>query len=712
MESVEILAQELQLNPANIQGVLDMFAEGATIPFIARYRKEQTGGLDEETLLKIQQEYAYQENLKERKEAVLRLIEEKGLLTDEVRKRIEACTKLAQVEDLYRPYKEKKLTKASAAIAAGLEPLAKQIAACPAKGDWDSLLAAWTEKTGKTADELKEQAGYIIAQNFSDDPDNRERMKKWLLKNASLKSALKKDVEDTKYEMYHDFSSPVRMIKPHQVMAMNRAEKEKVITVSLVFDDAHPSFPLLKLPKKANQSFAADYVKACIQDGWKRLLLPSLTREIRRELLEDAQNNAIETFQVNLENLLMTRPLGACRVLGFDPGYAHGCKLAMLDEYGNMLDTMVVYPFVRGDKAAQAAEAQVARWIKDYQAQYIAIGNGTASRESEAFIAKLIRDHDFKDVKYAIVSEAGASVYSASDLAREEFPDLEVEKRSAVSIGRRIQDPLSELVKIDPKSIGVGEYQHDVNQKQLSGALDFVTQKVVNAVGVNINTASPAILAYISGLKKPAINSLVKARKDKPIASRREIAGLKGISDKVYEQCIGFIRVPESDEPLDATGIHPESYRIAYQILDLLHLDPHDMRTPEFRQAIRKASPIRLAKQCSSDTYTIKDILKELANPGLDPRDSLDGPMLRSDILSLKDLKPGMALQGTVRNVTSFGAFIDIGLHSDGLVHVSKMADHRIHDPKEVVSLGDIVTCYVLNIDEARERVSLSLIPA
>lgn len=707
MDSIEFLAQTLQIKPSQVQAVLQLLEEGATIPFIARYRKEKTGNLNEEVIRQIEQQYAYQENLKERKEDVIRLIEEKGLLTPEVKSRIEACTKLAEVEDIYRPYKEKKHTKASAALEAGLGPLADAIRKPPKNATWDTLLAPYREKTGMSDDQLKENAGYIIAQQISDNPDNRNRMKKWILKNGTLTSKLKKDVEDTKYQIYHDFSSSFNKLKPHQILAINRAEKEKIITVSIDLDNDEAMAKLLP-PNQNRYPLTKELVSEAAKDGWKRLLFPSLQREIRRDYTETAEGSAIDTFKSNLENLLMTRPLGATRVLGFDPAFRTGCKLAVLDEQGNVEHIGVIYPHT-GKAQREEAKMILANIIRDFRIQYIAIGNGTASRESEAFVAEVLKQ--FPDVKYAIVSEAGASVYSASKLAIEEFPDLTVEKRSAVSIGRRIQDPLSELVKIDPKSIGIGEYQHDVNQKQLSEALDFVTEKVVNNVGVNVNTASPSILKYVSGMNKPAITKLIAARKETPITSRAQIAQIKGISDKIYEQSIGFIRVPESKNLLDHTGIHPESYGTAMKILDELGLDIKDMRTPAFETALKKASPGALVKKTGSDMYTVMDILSELIHPGLDPRDSLDGPILKSDILKYEDLKVGMALEGTVRNVTSFGAFIDIGLHNDGLVHISKMASHYVKDPKDVVSVGDIVTCYVLDVNPKTEKVSLSLLP-
>ncbi|MCF0258616.1 MAG: RNA-binding transcriptional accessory protein [Erysipelotrichaceae bacterium] len=708
--SIEILSRQLSIPSKNIQAVLDLLEQGATIPFIARYRKEMTGSLDEEVLRTIETQYKYQENLRQRKDDIIRLIEEKGLMNEKLKKEILACEKLADAEELYRPFKEKKHTKATAAIEAGLEPLASALFVQPDKTDLESILAPWREKTGMDNAKLLEQAGYIIAQNLSDDPALRREARQMLNKSGQITSSKKKNAEDEKelYAAYYDFSSPLTKIKPHQVLALNRGEKAGVLSVSLEIDQDWLLSVLEKRVLKNRRSVTAPIVKDCLKDAWKRLIFPSLGREIRRELTETAQESSIETFKTNLEHLLMTRPLAKSRILGFDPAFRTGCKLAVLDEQGSLLDIEVIYPHPPVNKKEQAAR-MVKDLIRKYAIQYVAIGNGTASRESEAFMADVLKD--VKGVKYAIVSEAGASVYSASDLAREEFPDLTVEKRSAVSIGRRIQDPLSELVKIDPKSIGVGEYQHDVNQKQLSEALDFTTQKVVNRVGVNINTASPAILKHISGLNKTSIKKLLDYRKAHPIASREEISAIKGISDKTYEQCIGFLRVPDSANFLDNTGIHPESYELTYKILDFLNLDLKDMKEESFKKTLRTTNPTRLARQFGSDTFTVVDIVKELLNPGLDPRSSVDGPVLKSNILEIADLAVGMELSGTVRNVTSFGAFVDIGLHNDGLVHISKMSSSYVSNPNDVVHTGQIVSVYVDNIDASRERVGLSLIP-
>ena len=709
----EYLEKTLNVKASQIEAVLKLLEEGATIPFIARYRKEMTGSLDEEQIRQIELQYKYQVSLQEKKESIARLIEEKGLLNDNVRKRIEACEKLSELEELYRPYKENKKTKATAAIEAGLQPAADQIRKQSPHNSVDKIVEHFSRKTGMNPDEVLEGIGYILAQDISDDPKIRSLVLQEMTRHANLKTALKKDAQDENgtYETYYEFSSPVSKLKPHQVMAINRAEKEKILTVSFDFDqDRLFSMIERKLIRNRNSDYT-NLLQSAVKDACKRLIIPSIGRQIRRELKEKAEENSIETFRGNLEHLLLTRPLESQKVLGFDPAYRTGCKLAFLDEQGNVLHIDVIYPH-SGKGARKEAEEKFRSLLKSYQPQTIAIGNGTASRESEAFTAEILKD--FPEIRYALVSEAGASVYSASDLAREEFPDLTVEKRSAVSIGRRIQDPLSELVKIDPKSIGVGEYQHDLPAKQLDEALDFTITKVVNQVGVNINTASPSILKYISGLNKTSIRKLLEERKRHPFESRKDIENLKGISAKTFEQAAGFLRIADAADPLDQTGIHPETYPLARKLIHLLNVNMKDFRTDPFNQKIKSqikpAEVKKLATETGSDPVVVEDILKELMNPGLDPRSSLDGPVLKSDVLELKDLHEGMQLQGTVRNVTSFGAFVDIGLHSDGLVHISKLADRFVSDPSEVVLTGQIVTCYVLNVDPKRERVQLSLI--
>lgn len=701
---IEQLASILKISTKQIGEVLSLLSEGATIPFIARYRKERTGNLNEDQIRAIEEQYKYQENLLKRKEDVIRLIDEKGLLTEEIRNSVLACSKLTEIEDVYRPYKEKKKTKATEAIKVGLEPLAKKIMAFPTKGSMETLASGYNMDVDKAV----EGASYIIAEWISDNANTRKYIRNYVYNNGLITSKLKpKAVDENKlYEMYYNFSERIKYAKHFHILAMNRGEDQKILSVGLEYDLDYIQANQENKWIKNKESYVVDIVKSSIKDSLKRLIMPSIEREIRSELTDNASKKAIETFQANLENLLLTRPVKNSRVLGFDPAFRTGCKLAVLDYSGALLEIAVIYPHEpHNDKVGSAKK--MLELIDKYDIDLIAIGNGTASRESEKFVSEVIKG---TKVKYVIVSEAGASVYSASPLAKEEFPDLTVEKRSAVSIGRRIQDPLSELVKIDPKSIGIGEYQHDVNQKELNESLDFTVSKVVNEVGVNVNTASKSILKYISGLTKSVIEKIYKAKEERAFTSREDLKNVKGISDKVYEQAVGFLRVKGAN-PLDNTGIHPESYELTNRLLKELNLDIKDINNTTFKDVLSKANVKELSTKLESDTFTIEDIIKELSTPGLDPRDSLEAPILKSDILELKDLKVGMELQGTVRNVTSFGAFVDIGLHDDGLVHISKMAKTFVKDPKEVVNVGDIVTVYVCDVDKDKQKVALSLIP-
>ncbi len=711
---IKFLIDSLQLEEKQINVVLEMLSEGATIPFIARYRKDKTGNLNEDQIRAIEEQYRYQENLYNRKQDVIRLIDEKGMLTPEITDAVMKCTKLTEVEDIYRPYKEKKKTKASEAIKNGLEPLAKMIMSFPTTGSLEQMASKFINENVKDTDAALEGAGYIIAEWISDNASYRKWIRNNVFANGTIDSKVKKNAEDPNkvYEMYYEFTDRVKYIKHYRVLALNRGEEEKVLTVSIgMDDDAITSFLEKKLIKD-EKSYVVDLVKNSIKDSLKRLILPSIEREIRSELTEKAEKIAIETFSTNLEHLLLTRPIKGMTVLGFDPGYVNGCKLAVVDQNGTYLDSTVIKPFINTNKQEEYIKASkliVKNLIEKYKVDIISIGNGTASRESEKFCAEMINEYKLP-CKYIITSEAGASIYSASKLAIEEFPDLAVEKRSAVSIGRRLQDPLSELVKIDPKSIGVGEYQYDVNQKELASALDFTTSKVVNEVGVNINTASKSILKYVSGLTKSVIENIYKYKEKNKITSREEIKKIKGMTDKVYEQSIGFLRIPDGTNPLDKTGIHPESYDVTNKLLDKLNLKIEDINTDSFKETLKKQNTVKLAEELNSDYYTIEDIIKELLNPGLDPRDELEAPILKSDVLHIEDLKIGMELQGTVRNVASFGAFIDIGLHDDGLCHISKMSKQFVKNPNDIVNVGDIVTCYVADIDLTKQKVQLSLI--
>ena len=699
---IKELTKELNIKDTQINAVLKLLSEGATIPFIARYRKEVTGNLNEDEIRTIEESYRYQENLLKKKEDTIRLIDEKGLLTDEIKTNILNATKLAEIEDIYRPFKEKKKTKATEAIKAGLEPIAKKIMSFPEKGNIESLANGYNMDTDKAI----EGAGYIIAEWISDNASSRKYIRNFITNTGFIVSSKKSKAEDEKktYEMYYEFREKIKYAKHFHILAMNRGEEEKILSISLDYDFDNIILNQEHKFIKNERSFVCDTVKAAIKDALKRLILPSVEREIRSELTDTASSKAILTFQDNLEHLLLTPPIKNSNVLGFDPAFRTGCKLAVLSPSGTLETIAVIYPHEPVNDKAGAAK-KLLELIDKYKIDIIAIGNGTASRESEKFVSETIKG---TKCKYIIVSEAGASIYSASPLAKEEFPDLTVEKRSAISIGRRLQDPLSELVKIDPKSIGVGEYQYDVNQKELASGLDFTVLKVVNEVGVNVNTASPSILKYISGLTKPAITKLMSA---KPFKTREDIAKVKGISAKVYEQAIGFLRIKDGLNPLDNTGIHPESYLLTNNILQELNLNIKNINTDDFKEALKKADAKILAAKLNADIYTVTDILQELQNPGLDIRENLDAPILKSDILTIDDLKIGMQLDGTVRNVTSFGAFVDIGLHDDGLVHISKMSKNFVSDPKEIVKVGQIVKVYVCDINKEKQKVGLSLLP-
>ncbi len=700
---IDKLSTDLGIKVSQIEAVLSLLEEGATIPFIARYRKERTGNLDETEIKEISDVYNYRINLMEKKENTIKLIDEKGLLTEDVKAAIMACEKLVEVDEIYKPFKEGKKTKASIAIEMGLEPLAKMLMSFPMRGDIHDL----TKKYDMDEDVAIQNAEYIISEWIANNTYYKNSTKNYIFNTGLIVTKKKKDAKDEMavYEMYYEFNDRIKYIKNYRVLAINRGEKEKVLSVKLEYDgDEIYSYLRGKIIKKED-SFAVPYIEEALKDSLKRLMLPSIERLIRSDLTEASEKTAIDTFSLNLENMLMTSPIKGSRVLGFDPAFRTGCKLAVLDENGNVLAIEVIYPN-EPKKDFEGSKKKVLELIDKYKIDLVAIGNGTASRESQEFVAEVIKG---TNVKYTVVSEAGASVYSASKEAIKEFPDLTVEKRSAISIGRRLQDPLSELIKIDPKSIGVGEYQHDVNQKELSGALDFTVMKVVNEVGVNINTASPNILGYVSGLTKTIINKLMAYKSEHKIESREELkkAGLK---DMAYEQAIGFLRIPDGSNYLDRTRIHPESYEVAHAILKELGLDLKDLGNSNFNDTLSKANARSLSEKIGSDEYTIKDILEELKHPGKDIREEVNAPVFRSDVLDIKDLKPGMALTGTVRNVTSFGAFVDIGLHDDGFVHISKMSKNYVKSPSDVVSAGDVVECYVIEVLANKNKVSLSLV--
>lgn len=709
------IANDLGVSTKQVIVVLELLSEGNTIPFIARYRKEATGALDEEEIRKINEVYEYQVNLLKRKEDVIRLIDEKGLLTDELRDSILKCSKLVEVEDLYRPYKEKKKTKATEAIALGLEPLAKMIMSFPMNGTLEDLASKFV-KEDLPVEKCIEGSKYIIAEWISDNASYRKWIRSYFYKNGIISSTKKKgeDIDSAKtYEMYYSYQEPVKYIKPHRILALNRGENEKVLSVSIDIDKEGVLSYLEKKLIKNDKSFVVDTVKEAILDSYKRLIEPSIEREIRSDLTEVGEEAAIDNFGKNLEALLLTPPMKEKVVLAFDPGFVNGCKLAVVDKNGKYLDSTVIKPFLNGntEERVRLSKEVVVQLIKRYNVSIIAIGNGTASRESEKFCADMIKEYNL-DCKYVIVSEAGASIYSASPIAIEEFPDLAVEKRSAVSIGRRLQDPLAELVKIPPDGIGVGLYQHDVSQKKLSSSLDFVVEKCVNSVGVNINTASPSLLKYVSGITKKAIEKIIEYReKIGKITSRDEIRKKKLLSDKAYEQAIGFLRVVDGDNILDSTAIHPESYDVALKILSDLGCSMDMIGKNELIKKIDSINLEEYKDKIGTDIYTLEDVIASLKKPNLDPRDEMPQPLLKSDVLDIKDLSVGMKLQGTVRNVVDFGAFIDIGLHNDGLAHISKLTTKYIKHPSEVVSVGDIVDCYVDDISLEKGKVSLSLLP-
>ena len=705
---IKQIALELNIRVEQVKSTLKMLEDGNTIPFIARYRKEVTGNLDEEQIRSISEVYEYQVNLLKRKEDVIRLIDEKGLLTDKIKTEIMNASKLVEVEDLYRPYKEKKKTKATEAIKNGLEGLAKIILSFPKE-----LYAVdkFLNDNVKTKEDAIEGAKYIIAEYISDNAYYRKWIRNDIYNNSKIVTKKKKNAVDEKkvYEMYYDYSEDVKYIKPHRVLAVNRGEKEGVLSVSLEYNKEYIYNYLEKKLIKDENSECAIYVKDAIVDSYKRLIGPSVEREIRSELTEKSEEGAIEVFAKNLENYLLTPPMKDKMILGLDPAYRTGCKLAVIDYTGQMLDIKVIYPH-EPKNDFEGSKKIVLDLIDKYNIDVIAIGNGTASRESETFIANVIKDAK-RSVSYIIVNEAGASVYSASKLAIEEFPNLHVEERSAISIARRLQDPLSELVKIDSKSIGVGQYQHDVKEKNLNEALDFVVSKSVNNVGVNINTASASILKYISGLTKKSIEKIIDFRnKHGRFNSRNELIDNKILSAKAYEQSIGFMRVLDGSNPLDKTSIHPESYAKTTKLLESIGMNYDSLGTEELVQKLDNIDIDDYSKKLDIDIYTLEDIINSLKKPNRDPRDDFDKPILKSDVLHIEDLKKGMELEGTVRNVVDFGAFIDIGIKNDGLVHISKITDRYIKHPSEVLSVGDIVTCYVDEVFLDKGKVALSLI--
>ena len=709
-ELIEIIKKNHPFTEKQIKTVLELLEDKNTVPFIARYRKELTGGLDEVEIKQIENEYTYALNLHNRKEEVIRLIDEQGLLTEDLKNDILKQTKLQRIEDLYRPFKKKKKTRATEAKRKGLEPLAKWILEGTSNIDLVEEASKYiTEEVTSHEDAIK-GAQDIIAEMISDEPKYRKYILNSVERQGKLVTEKKKKAEDEKniFEMYYTYEEPIKKIVPHRVLAINRGESEGILKVGFEIDTASlESYLTTQFVKKEHKHI--EVIKDAIQDSLKRLILPSIEREIRSELTQKAEEHAIEIFSENLKNLLLQAPLKGKKILGLDPAYRTGCKLAVINEYGSFVDKNVIYPHPPVSKTDQAEKIFV-DMIKKHNIELVAIGNGTASRESEQFVAEMIKKHDLS-CQFVIVNEAGASVYSASDIAREEFPDFKVEERSAVSIGRRVQDPLSELVKIDPKSIGVGQYQHDVNQKALSETLKFVVETAVNQVGVDVNTASPSLLSYVSGLSNTVANNIIKFREEKGVITHHsEIAKVPRLGNKTFEQSIGFLRILDGTEPLDKTAIHPESYEAAYALIQYVGLQKEDIGSDILKEKLNKLDTQDTSETLNIGIPTLEDIIASLIAPLRDPRDEFETPILKSDVLSMEDLKPNMALSGTVRNVVDFGAFVDIGVKQDGLVHISKLSKGYVKHPMNIVSVGDIVDVWVLDVNQDKQKVSLTMI--
>ena len=716
-QAFELLKKELnQYKPSQMEKVLELLAEGNTVPFIARYRKEMTGSLDEVAIREIEERFTYLEGLVKRKEEVLRIIEEQGKLTDDLAKKIKKAEKMQQVEDLYRPFKQKRRTKATIAKEKGLEPLATWLLSLPSGADINAEASKYLnpeEELNSTEDCLV-GAHEIMAEMISDEPKYREWLREFVWQNGVFSTKEKdKSLDETSvYEMYYDFNEPVKKMASHRVLAANRGEKEGVIKAEIAVDEVRVFNYLGKQLITNPASPASEYVQTAFEDSYKRFIGPSIEREIRGELTEKADEQAIAIFGENLRNLLLQSPLKGKVVLGFDPAYRTGCKLAVVDETGKLLAVKVIYPHKPASQTRQAeAVEEFITFVEEYKVEMVAIGNGTASRESEIFVSENLKKIK-REVFYVIVNEAGASVYSASKIAREEFPDLQVEERSAASIARRLQDPLAELVKIEPKAVGVGQYQHDVSQKRLTEQLDFVVETAVNQVGVNVNTASAQLLQHVSGLNKTTAKNVVLYREENgTFNSRTQLKKVPRLGPKAYEQAIGFLRVPDGKNVLDNTGIHPESYAIVKELLKEVGLSEKDLGTESAIEVLEKVSVDNLASTLNIGKETLEDVLKALLQPGRDMRDEMPAPLLRQDVLSMEDLKVGMELQGTVRNVVDFGAFVDIGVKQDGMVHISKLSAKFVKHPTDVVAVGDVVTVWIDSVDLKKKRIALTMIP-
>ncbi|MGG5254739.1 Tex family protein [Neobacillus sp. SM06] len=708
------IAFEQSLTFKQVKSVISLLEDGNTVPFIARYRKEQTGALDEVQIRSIFERWQYIQNLEQRKEEVLRIIEEQGKLTEELRGSILKAEKLQEVEDLYRPYKQKRRTKATIAKEKGLEPFAEWMLTFPASEPAEKAVEFLSdEKEVMTVEEAVSGAKDIIAEMVSDDAESRKWIRGKTYQSGTVASTVKEEEKDEKkvYEMYYEYEEPISKIVPHRILALNRGEKEGILRVSV---KVNPEVMMNHLSKKwipsPSDSPAVSIVFEAIEDSYKRLIQPAIEREIRNELTVKAEEQAIHIFSENLRNLLLQPPLKGKIVLGVDPAYRTGCKLAVVDETGKVLKIDVIYPHPPVSKTEDARK-KVIDILQEFDVEMVAIGNGTASRETEQFIADSLKEMP-EGIFYIIVNEAGASVYSASDIAREEFPNLHVEERSAVSIARRLQDPLAELVKIDPKSVGVGQYQHDVSQKRLSESLNFVVETAVNQVGVNVNTASPSLLQYVAGLTKTAATNIVKKREEEgKFTSRSQLKKVPRLGAKTYEQAIGFLRVLDGKEPLDRTAIHPENYEAVKKLLSSLGFTAADLGSVHLKHALSGLVLAKTSEELGIGELTLKDIIDALVRPERDPRDDLPRPLLKKDVLKMEDLKPGMELQGTVRNVVDFGAFVDIGVKQDGLVHISKLRKQFVKHPLDVVSVGDVVTVWVDSVDFKKGRVALTMLP-
>ena len=711
---VQLLKKELTSYRGNqIDAVLKLLAEGNTVPFIARYRKEMTGTLDEVEIREVEERYNYLTGLEKRKDEVIHTIEEQGKMSPELRRSIQAAEKMQRVEDLYRPYKQKRRTKATVARENGLEPFANWILTFPTEGLLEEKAHSFINDEVLTSEDALQGAHEIIAEIVGDEPLFRERIREFTRRFGQIASTVKDEEADEKgvYEMYYDFSQAINSVQPHRVLAMNRGEKENILKVSLHIDVEKIYDYLSKQMIKNAQSFVVPFIENACQDSYQRFIGPAIEREIRNELTEIAEEQAISVFGENLRNLLLQAPMKGKVVMGFDPAFRTGCKLAIVDDTGKVLAKDVIYPH-QGAPANKMKEAgpRFRQLIKDYQVEMVAIGNGTASRESEIFVSEQIKQIP-QTVYYVIVNEAGASVYSASDLARQEFPDFQVEERSAISIARRLQDPLAELVKIDPKSVGVGQYQHDVSQKRLTESLDFVVETAVNQVGVNLNTASAPLLEHVSGLNKTIATNIVTFREENgAFTGRTQLKKIPRLGPKAFEQSAGFLRIIEGKNILDNTDIHPESYSEAKKILELANLKLEDVGTEKAREELAKLDKAQTIEKTGLGKETLNDILQGLTKPGRDLREDVAQPLLRQDVLSMEDLKDGMELEGTVRNVVDFGAFVDIGVKQDGLVHISKLTNKFVKHPTDVVAVGDIVKVWIESVDVKKGRIALTML--